>query len=56
MTDSPVAALRRIEQLEADLHTREDPDADAVSDLRLIAGGLLMNEAYASMVAENHEF
>jgi len=52
MSDDTVTALRRIEELETDLHTRDDPMADDVSDLRRIAARLLINEAYDDMVAQ----
>jgi len=52
MTDATNAALARIEEIETELHARNDPMADDVSDLRRICGRLLVNEAYAEMVAE----
>jgi len=51
MSDDTATALRRIEDIEAELHSRDDPMADDVSDLRRIAARLLINEAYANMVA-----
>ncbi|RAW44082.1 hypothetical protein DQW50_16295 [Halorubrum sp. 48-1-W] len=52
MSDDTAAALRRIEEIEMELHARDDPMADDVSDLRRVAGRALMTDAYATMVGE----
>jgi hypothetical protein len=44
-----ITALNQIERIEDDLHARDDPMADDVSDLRRVAGRMLMNEALGEM-------